>query len=414
MFSFHQPHFPVAAPGNASDVLPVPFGIYVHIPYCLQLCTYCDFTKYELGSILSPTIYTDLLLREIDLHGPLVGPRPLSSLYFGGGTPSLMPVESIVAVINRLSSLGFKITDQTEVTFELNPGTPSEEDLDRLLDLGINRFSVGVQSFNERLLRIGGRKHTVQDTIQTLTALRRRGAGFTLDLLFAMPTQTLDELGADIDSALEFAPDHISTYYLTVPESHPLQRGRAPDEEQAAMFHLLESRLEGAGLRHYEISNYARPGRESRHNLLYWSDQEYWGIGVSAHSYFPKLGHWGTRLWNGMSIKKYETQTRALRGESFAEDLPAPQIENLKANEALTDFCHISLRQTRGLDFGALCLKFGSQVERLVGDRARGLLEREILVPTDRGVAFSREGRLLTNLAFADLTFLAGELPEGL
>lgn len=386
------------------------FGIYIHIPHCLQVCPYCDFTKYELGKILPPRDYVGLLIKEIRVKSRDIGERAVDTLYFGGGTPSLLEPDLILALLGELANQGFCLKTDGEFTIEVNPGTVDERKLNAFLAAGANRFSVGAQTFDERLLKLAGRKHSVADTVKTLEMLNAAKASFTLDLLFALPTQTLAELSADIDRALAFDPAHLSAYYLTVPEHHPMAKGRAGEEEQAEMFSLIETRLSSAGYRRYEISSYAKPGFESRHNHLYWTDQEYWGLGVSAHSFF-KRGHWGLRLWNPTALPAYEKQMRSLSDPfTFEGSLPALQLEALEEHEALTDFCHVQLRMISGMSENALRLRFGNDRAEQVLAQMRAIQAQGLLENDGDFWRLSTRGKLLTNLVFEKLTFLKNDL----
>ena len=387
------------------------FGVYIHIPYCLQICSYCDFTKYEFGKIMPPERYVELLAQEISLRVGQnsldetipIPSREISTLYFGGGTPSLFEAPLILAILKELEKAGFTLSRDVEFTIEIDPATVDQAKLDSYLKIGANRFSVGAQTFNERLLKIVGRKHTSTDTVDILSLLKRNKVNYSFDLLFALPTQTLAELKADVATALTFGPSHLSAYCLTVPESHPLSLGRAPDEEQVEMFHLIEGTLAEAGIIRYEISNFAKPGRESRHNSLYWNDEPYWGLGTGAHSYF-KTGDWGRRFWNAPSIRLYEKQILS------RSVMPPEQLELLQKHQALTDFCHTSLRLTRGLDKNALRLKFGDATLVKVAAIFGGLLKRGLVKETPAGWALSAQGQLIANSVFESLTFLAGEV----
>lgn len=394
-------------------------GVYIHIPYCLQICPYCDFTKYELGKVLDPKSYVSLLEKEIESKASQwragQARRPLETIYFGGGTPSLLEPNLILSVIDALANAGFPRSETTEFTIEIDPATVDDARLDQYLAMGVNRFSVGAQTFNDRLLKIAGRKHSSHETVRLLSRLRDRGVNYSFDLLFALPTQTLEELKADVATALAFQPSHLSAYCLTVPENHPMAKGRAPDEEQTEMFDLVEARLYDAGLERYEISNFARPGFESRHNLRYWTDRPYWGIGVSAHSYMTPGDHsgarWGTRFWNALSIQGYERSCHELSPNwDPLRMTPEPQLEVLKKHQALTDFCHTSLRLTRGLDENALRLRFDNGTAEQTKIVLRSLETLGLVERTGIGWKLSREGKLLANTVFEKLTFLEGEL----
>ena len=401
------------------------FGVYIHIPYCLQICPYCDFTKYELGKILPPENYVSLLTQEIRRKAPVIlagsSQRELSTVYFGGGTPSLLEPRLILSVLEELANAGFKrIPGKTEVTIEIDPATVDQPKLEAYLAMGVTRLSVGAQTFNERLLKVAGRKHSAQDTITLLTLLKNARVNYSFDLLFALPTQTLEELRADVATALYFEPSHLSAYCLTVPEGHPMSKGRAPDSEQAEMFELVESSLASQGIFRYEISNFAKPGFESKHNLLYWTDQPYWGLGTGAHGYFPpgyseefdRAAPWGTRFWNGPSIQLYEKEIARLgEGWQLHRDITESQLEILERHQALTDFCHTSLRLVRGLEKNALRLKFGDSVALHVVEILRTLETSGLLQKTSAGWTMTNQGRLIANYVFEKLTFLRHELP---
>ncbi|MCX7978714.1 MAG: radical SAM family heme chaperone HemW, partial [Bdellovibrionaceae bacterium] len=261
------------------------FGVYVHVPYCIQRCSYCDFATYEQYSIMPPPQYFSLLWEEIVRKSSLFPQKKLDTLYFGGGTPSLVDPSLIAGTIKILGDCGFPVGPDTEVTMEVNPATLTPQKMEFYLDIGVNRFSVGAQTFKDSLLKMVKREHSSADTIETLRLLQKYEVNFSFDLLFALPEQTFDDLLYDLKMAIDFAPSHISPYCLTLNDTHPLNKGRPLDDVQVEMFHLISETLTSAGYRRYEISNFCLPQRESRHNMLYWTDQEYWGVGLSAHSY---------------------------------------------------------------------------------------------------------------------------------
>lgn len=389
------------------------FGIYLHIPYCLQRCTYCDFATYEQSKILPSADYVSLVLHELRARKHFFGPRALNTLYFGGGTPSLLPASEIVSLIDGLEKEGYPLAPGAEVTIEINPATVDSDKLSVYLDSGINRFSVGAQTFDDRLLKMVHREHNARQTLETLDLLGSRSLNFSFDILFALPTQTLDGVRKDLEIAIERGAKHLSPYCLTVPSGHPLSKGRAPEEEQVAMFDLIREKLLGAGYLPYEISNFALPGYESRHNLLYWTDQEYWGLGLSAHSYRKTPGH-GVRFWNPSAIGEYQKQIQSLVPDArlgLVQALPAEQFEELAPHQALTDFCHTSLRLHRGLHREELLARFPapflSDVERRLGR----MMEKGLVRHTDEGWTLTEQGVVLSNRVFEEVTFLRGELP---
>lgn len=397
------------------------FGVYVHIPYCLQICPYCDFTRYPYDKIIPPEKYVELLALEIRARASDIPAKELDTLYFGGGTPSLFEPRLILSIINELEKAGFRIKEGAEITIEIDPATVDQSRLDEYKRIGINRYSVGAQTFNSRLLKIAGRKHTAEDTVELLTLLKKNRVNYSFDLLFALPTQTLEELRADVITALSFEPSHLSAYCLTVPEGHSMSVGRASDEEQVLMFDLIESELRKHGIFRYEISNFARAGSESQHNMLYWTDQAYWGLGTGAHSYFPPrfsvsvdaVTPWGIRFWNTRALRTYEREMRAWEQTAkwrFVENLPENQREFLEKHQALTDFCHTSLRVVRGLDMNALRLKFGASIESLVTRLLQELEAEQLVDRTQIGWSLTAKGRVLANVVFGKLTFLKEDL----
>lgn len=387
------------------------FGIYVHIPYCIQRCTYCDFATYEQSKILPPTDYTQLMIREIEFKKSffLQGEdfQTIDTLYFGGGTPSLFAVKDIVQIIEALSRAGYPLSPDAELTMELNPGTVNEDKLNEYLNLGFNRFSVGAQTFNSTHLKRVHREHSVNDTIESLKLLKRYNLNYNFDLLFGMPHQTLSELDYDLSQALEILPPHISPYYLTVPEGHPLSKNRPLEDDQMLMFERIEHTLSQNGYLRYEISNYARPGFESKHNYLYWSDHNYWGIGLSSHSYLKqtKEAPWGYRFWNPNNIKIYQQEIGELKPLMSPTQLADIYWEALKENQSLTDFCHTSLRRAKGLVLSDLKAKFTSTSLIRAYKELDNLHKRGLIQTTELGFTLSSKGKLISNWVFEKLTF---------
>ncbi|MEQ1666811.1 MAG: radical SAM protein, partial [Bdellovibrionales bacterium] len=277
------------------------------------------------------------------------------------------------------------------------------------LKAGINRFSVGAQSFSDRLLKMVHREHNASQTIQTLELLKKNKLNFSFDLLFALPTQSLDELRYDLEVAMELGSKHISPYCLTVPEGHPLSKNRPLDEVQLEMFNVIHMNLSKNGFLRYEISNYAHPGFESKHNLLYWEDCEYWGLGLSAHSY-TKTTPWGSRFWNLNSFEQYAKQIESNVNTSQAVDLSPQQIENLNKHQSLTDFCYTSLRLQKGLSVENLVQKFGIQTLDVVSKIAAPLQKQKWLTKVNGHYVLTEAGIVISNQIFEKFTFLQTDL----
>lgn len=355
--------------------------------------------------------YVHLVQTEIRARSKSLKSTELHSLYFGGGTPSLLRPDQIISLIHTLENEGLIRGPACEVTMEINPATLSIENLETLIAGGVNRFSVGAQTFNDPLLKSVNREHSARQTHDTLELLRSKKINFSADILFALPGQDLEILDKDLDQVLSYAPSHISPYCLTVPEGHVLSKTRPLEEVQLEMFELIHRRLSERGYDRYEISNYCRPGFHSRHNSLYWDDEEYLGFGLSAHSYL-KQGPWGTRFWNPPSIGIYAdlvNQRMQTPWSNPSSGLPENLQEKLQAHEALTDFCHTSLRRKEGLKVKALQRRFGSTGEKLVMGPLKRLADEGLLRSSADTYQLSDEGLLVSNTVFRELTFLSEE-----
>lgn len=387
------------------------FGIYIHIPYCIQRCSYCDFATYVQSEILNPERYVALVKEEIPLRKHYLGlskdtEQKLDTVYFGGGTPSLISSDLIVGLISELNKHGLTTGPDAEITIEINPATIDERKIEHYLSAGVNRFSVGAQTFHDRLLKMVKREHNAKQTLQTLDLLKRYKLNFSFDLLFALPTQTVEELKSDVEMAVEIGSSHISPYCLTVPESHPLSKNRPLEDEQVEMFDIIHQHLTAKNFNRYEISNYSLPGKESRHNRLYWDDHSYWGLGLSAHSY-SKTSEWGHRFWNPNNIDVYEKQIR-----SELSVLPDNQIERLEKHQALTDFCHTSLRVAEGLSLARLETKFDAQARTKALEIAQPMLQHGLIALENNHLKLTHKGVLISNQIFEKFTFLANDISE--
>lgn len=377
------------------------FGLYIHIPYCLQRCSYCDFATYVYDQILPPEEYVGFLKRELHLKKDLATHQTLSSIYFGGGTPSLLEPHLIVSLLEEIAKCGFTISPSTEITLEINPATLNTEKILSLIRAGVNRFSVGAQTFDEELLKAAGRKHSAQDTFDTLHLLREQNVNYSFDLLFALPQQSRQRLAKDLSIISELRPPHLSAYCLTVPTGHPMSTNRAHDEDQAAMFRDIEDSLSQCGLKRYEISNFALPHLESQHNLLYWKQQPYLGIGLSAHSFLDTKTKWGDRFWNPSSVEKYiEFVDSGMTSGSLEGHAKLKLIETLSEKESLFDFCHTALRLDEGINKASLTENYSSDLGIAIEQKMQPLLRSGLVEDTTSHWKLTAEGRLLSNLVF--------------
>jgi oxygen-independent coproporphyrinogen-3 oxidase len=346
-------------------------SIYVHVPFCARKCLYCDFYSIEdLGAV---DAFLEALDREIALARAAARP-PVQTVFLGGGTPSLLAPAQIARILDALAG-AFALAPDAEVTLEANPGTVTPQTLRAYRTAGVNRLSLGVQSFADEALRALGRIHSAAEARAAIGAAR--GAGFAnlgLDLIYAIPGQTPEAWEATLQEAVGFAPEHLSPYALTIERHTPLGRlvgaGRmrpSPDALEVRMFERTMELLEVHGYEHYEVSNYARPGFHCRHNLVYWRHENYMGFGPAAHSFrLAPDSRSGHRWWNVADLPAYVE--RLGRGEP-----PDAGEERLGPAELLAERIFLGLRDG-GLDVGDLRRRLGYDL--LV---ERGELIRELL-----------------------------------
>jgi oxygen-independent coproporphyrinogen-3 oxidase len=306
--------------------------------------------------------------------------------------------------LDEIANSDLIISKETEITLEINPATLNTKKIESLLAGGVNRFSVGAQTFNDNHLVAAGRKHTSADTRQTLDLLRSLNVNYSFDLLFALPQQTLDELAFDLDVIESYSPNHLSAYCLTVPEGHPMSFQRPSEDRQVEMFQKIESRLSAMGLNRYEISNFSKPGFPSQHNLLYWEDHNFIGLGLSAHSYLKSLSPWGTRFWNPSSIEKYQALITAPPKSSNEVFCLSDLSEALTESDALFDYCHTALRLASGLNEEKLHKKFVHTQTLPLRHELNKLAEKGLIIfSPESSWQLTEKGRHMSNYVFGCL-----------
>ena len=259
-----------------------PLSLYVHFPWCVRKCPYCDFNSHEAGGELPESAYLDALRADLEQSLPLIWGRPVVSVFIGGGTPSLMSAQGLDRLMSDLRSL-LPLEAGAEITMEANPGTFEAEKFRNYAASGINRLSIGIQSFNPRHLQALGRIHDGDEARRAVEIAQQSFGNFNLDLMYALPGQTM----ADLDTAIDFSPTHLSLYHLTLEPNTVFAKypPELPDDDASAeMQQRISERMAEAGYQHYEVSAYAKPGRRARHNLNYWEFGDYLGIGAGAHS----------------------------------------------------------------------------------------------------------------------------------
>lgn len=367
----------------------VPVGLYVHIPWCVRKCPYCDFNSHEARGNLPERAYVDALLADLEQDAPRIAGRSITSIFIGGGTPSLFSAEAIERLLGGMDAWLQPCPDR-EITLEANPGTVDQAKFTEFREAGINRLSIGIQSFSSDHLARLGRIHGRRDAFQAAEAAHTAGFGnVNLDLMFGLPEQTVAQALADLANAVALEPGHISHYQLTLEPNtlffkHP---PALPDED--AIWEMQErcrQRLSDAGYQHYEVSAHARPGKCCRHNLNYWRFGDYLGIGAGAHGKITDtLGGTIHRLYKRKHPRDYlRADTAALRGHE--ERVPTPRIP--------FEFMLNALRLVEGVPTALFSERTGLPIDSIAGilgrARDRGLLEtwEEVLRPTELGRRF--------------------------
>lgn len=361
-----------------------PRAAYVHIPFCTQICHYCDFSKVFIKN--QPVDdYLRALMEEIRAYEP----GPVDTLYIGGGTPSALSAPQLEFLLEGLASI-FDISQVQEWTLEANPGDLSQDKIDVMAKAGLNRISLGVQTFDDRELRQIGRMHQEKDIYESIDQLKAAGFhNISIDLIYALPNQTMDQVVTNVEKALALDIPHMSLYSLIL-ENHTvfmnrMRRGQLnlPQEDlEVDMFHYIINRLKEAGYDHYEISNFCRPGYESRHNLMYWDNAEYYGLGAGASGYLN-----GVRYRNHGPIRHYLEAVAAGDARVYKEEL------SLK--EQMEEELFLGLRKRSGVSIQRFEQKFARSFEEVYGKVVAQLLEEGLLIREGDRLRTSQKGLFL-------------------
>lgn len=374
-------------------------SLYLHIPFCRSRCGYCDFNSFDRPE-LSPDNYVELLEEELRLRSGENEPLLVPTIYFGGGTPSLLPpplIASLLAVVRT----HFSVEENAEITLEANPGTVTLASLQGYRAAGVNRLSLGVQSLDDRQLGLLGRIHSAADARSAFRAARSAGfSNMGIDLIHGLPQQTLSGWQETLEAAVAMNPEHISVYGLSVEEGTPFAKKAAQGELQlpgeelaAAMFELTGEYLRNAGYEHYEISNFARPGCRSRHNQVYWQRGSYLGFGAGAHSFLSSPGY-GARWENPAALGEYGAAVRS-------GNLPGAELP-LTRQEAMAEFMFLGLRMLEGVDRTVFSARFGIELEEAFPNVIDSLCRKGLLRAEGSMVRLSSQGLLLANPVMAE------------
>ena len=409
---------PLALPDvtEAARSLSGGIALYVHIPFCETKCPYCDFNTYEgINHLLPP--YLAALQREVEIWGETLGHPVANTVFLGGGTPSMLSPSQMQALLSAVRE-AFPVAADAEITAEVNPDDASVERLAAFRQSGVNRISLGVQSLDDAELQMLGRRHGAAEALAALRVIRESGFdSFSADLMYGLPHQAMDTWRRTVEGVIGAGPQHVSAYALTMEEGTPFGKqaadGLLPEQDAdlaADMYWWADEAFAAAGLYNYEISNWARPGMESRHNIAYWRNVPYLGVGPGAHSF---LG--GYRFANMKSPVGYMTKVRAWEQSSSIEDLlreqpgPVADVDPINARTEMADSVILGLRLTEGVSEHVFSERFGLGLHDAYGEVIAQNVALGLLRLDGRGdgavLRLTKEGRLLANEAF--VRFLA-------
>ena len=369
----------------------LPLSLYVHIPWCVQKCPYCDFNSHEARGGIPETEYIAALIADLESALPLVWGRKVSSIFFGGGTPSLLSGEALDQLLTAIR-MRLPLLPEAEITLEANPGTVEADKFAAFRAAGINRLSLGIQSFNPAHLKALGRIHDGDEARRAIEIAAAHFDNFNLDLMYGLPGQTLGEALHDVETALAFAPTHLSCYQLTL-EPNTAFAARPPELPEsdicADMQEAIEARLAAAGFTHYETSAFAQPGRQCRHNLNYWTFGDYLGIGAGAHG---KLTLHDGKHWEVRRQMRWKQPKQYLA--QIAQATPVQEEFSVEAGDLPFEFMMNALRLNEGFEPDLFAMRTSLPLIAIESELRRaeqqGLIERQLqrIAPTLQGQRF--------------------------
>ena len=374
-------------------------GLYIHIPFCARKCEYCDFLSWSAGEEEREQ-YVEALLLEIESYREFAKGYRVSTVFIGGGTPSVLLPKQMERILQKVYEV-FELEKRPEITIEINPGTVNEEKLQCYKENGVNRLSMGLQSVNNEKLRLLGRIHTYQDFVGSYELARKVGFdNISLDLISSVPGQTLQNWKKELETATAQKPEHISVYQLIIEEGTPFYEKYAehpellPDEETSREIYLWTGKfLKEAGYEQYEISNYTKSGKESRHNLKYWERGDYLGLGLGAASMVRNI-----RMSNTKDMKTY--LERCTQPKTMRED-----VQFLEEPRQIEEFMFLGLRKTRGVSKKEFRRTFGREMDMVYEKALHKCLENGMLLEHKDRIFLSEEGTLLSNMVLSEFLF---------
>lgn len=374
-------------------------GLYIHIPFCVRKCEYCDFLSWSAGEEEREQ-YVEALLLEIESYREFAKGYRVSTVFIGGGTPSVLLPKQMERILQKVYEV-FELEKRPEITIEINPGTVNEEKLQCYKENGVNRLSMGLQSVNNEKLRLLGRIHIYQDFVGSYELARKVGFdNISLDLISSIPGQTLQDWKKELETAVAQKPEHISVYQLIIEEGTPFYEKYVehpellPDEETSREIYLWTGKfLKEAGYEQYEISNYTKPGKESRHNLKYWERGDYLGLGLGAASMVRNI-----RMSNTKDMKTY--LERCTQPKTMRED-----VQFLEEPRQMEEFMFLGLRKTRGVSKKEFRRTFGREMNMVYEKALHKCLENGMLLEHKDRIFLSEEGTLLSNMVLSEFLF---------
>ncbi len=374
-------------------------GIYIHIPFCIQKCAYCDFHSY---SHMEHKIkfYVDALIKEMKQWADQFEDYKIKTIFIGGGTPSILPIEEMEKILNVLHAC-FKCMPNIEFTIESNPGTLEKEKIRYYLESGINRLSIGLQAWQDPLLKILGRIHTREQFLKNYFIARDTGfKNINIDLMFGLPDQTLEQWDETLKEVIHLKPDHLSTYSLKLEEGTPLNKlyktghlNLPSEEEERNMYYLTINQLLDFGYNHYEISNFSKKGRECIHNNIYWENQEYIGFGLGAHSYIDKI-----RFSNTTHLEEYIHKMNKNENIRILE-------EKTSLKDEIEETMFLGLRRMKGINISNFMSRFGISPMQLYANEIEELERNGLLQIDDQSIRLTSKGIDLSNQVFIQFLF---------
>ncbi|MGY0692868.1 radical SAM family heme chaperone HemW [Virgibacillus sp. FSP13] len=369
-------------------------SVYIHIPFCQQICHYCDFTKFFYNEQLADD-YIEALANEINVNVNGKNNK-VKTIFIGGGTPTALNITQLRNLLELVNEK-FDVQNCEEYTIEANPGDFDAEKIKLLRDFGVKRVSLGVQVFDDNMLEEIGRLHRVKDVYQTIDALHQQDfTNISIDLIYALPNQTLENFQQTLHEAVQFDLPHYSTYALQIePKTVFYQRyhkgklHRPPQETEVEMYELLRNTMRQNGNMQYEISNFAKPGFESKHNLTYWNNEYYYGFGAGAHGYIP-----GVRTGNIRPLPHYVKQ-------AMENGKPVLNTENIGLKEQVEEEMFLGLRKLAGVSKATFTEKFGFSMDALYKSAIDRLVNKGLLANMEDRICLTDQGLLFGNDVFA-------------